>query len=82
MRGVLPGDSISKINGVPVSSIGFNAIVNRLKFLPRPMVVHFVRVLSDRVDPSEGERETVGAGAAPTVDDARKLPVFVEGDSI
>lgn len=77
--GVLPGDSISKINGVPVSTVGFNAIISRLKFLPRPMVVHFVRVLGDRGDPT-------GAGLTgeerDSSDGARKLPAFVEGDSI
>ena len=65
--GVLPGDSISKINGVPVSSVSFNAIVNRLKFLPRPMVVHFVRVLSDKVEGPSAEGSN-GEKQDPTED--------------
>ena len=78
--GVLPGDSISKINGVPVSSVSFNAIVNRLKFLPRPMVVHFVRI-EDKVRALRPKALT-GEKQDPTEDMPRKLPAFVEGDSI
>jgi hypothetical protein len=45
--GVVPGDSISKINGVPVAGLSFGGVINRLKFLPRPMIVHFVRILDN-----------------------------------
>ena len=72
--GVLPGDSISKINGVPVSTVGFSALVNRLKYLPRPMIVHFVRILNA---PVAMEENTGKSGT-----EERTLPAFVEGDSI
>ena len=39
------GDSISKINGVPVAGLNFNGVVTRIKVLPRPIIVHFIQVI-------------------------------------
>lgn len=76
--GLDEGDSISKINGVPVAGLSFNGVVSRLKFLPRPMIVHFVRVL--------GKEESASTGAAAVGDEAqggeKALPKFVDNESI
>jgi hypothetical protein len=63
--GVAPGDSISKINGVPVAGLSFGGVINRLKFLPRPMIVHFVRILDNdgpSPSPSTGGGNSNGNG--------------------
>eukprot|EP01036_Dinobryon_divergens_P025339 gene25339-33873_t len=43
--GVMVGDSISKINGVPVTGFNFNGVVARIKTLPRPIIVHFIQII-------------------------------------
>lgn len=40
------GDSVSKVNGVVVSEMNFNGIIARIRRLPRPMVMHFIQVIS------------------------------------
>jgi hypothetical protein len=47
-EGVLVGDSLSKINGVPILGMQFNSVVHRIKSLPRPLIVHFIQVLGPR----------------------------------
>lgn len=83
--GLKEGDSISKINGVPVAGLSFSGVVSRLKFLPRPMIVHFVRVLGKEdaaagggATPGEGK----GDGEGTFVGDEKTLPSFTEGESI
>mmetsp|Transcript_20267 Transcript_20267/g.29048 ORF Transcript_20267/g.29048 Transcript_20267/m.29048 type:complete len:425 (-) Transcript_20267:892-2166(-) len=44
--GVMPGDTISKINGVAVTGCNFNGVVNRIRNLPRPLIIHFIQVIS------------------------------------
>ena len=39
------GDALSKIAGVPIAGTSFNAIVTYLKTYPRPLIVHFTRVI-------------------------------------
>lgn len=43
-------DVLSKINGIPVSDQGFNNVVMRLKQLPRPLLVHFIQLLTNTQD--------------------------------
>lgn len=44
-QGVQAGDSISKVNGVPVAGMTFSGVVNRIKLLPRPIIIHFIQVI-------------------------------------
>ncbi len=43
--GIQPGDVISKINGKGIGNMGFAGVVNCIKQLKRPIVVHFVQAL-------------------------------------
>lgn len=43
--GVSPGDTISKINGMPVAGTNFQGIIARIKLLPRPIIIHFISVI-------------------------------------
>ena len=59
--------------------------MNRLKYLPRPRIVHFVRVL-DRdnaaADGVPGEGKSVGENTSGEDDRERTLPSFTDGESI
>lgn len=48
-QGVMPGDSISKINGIPVATMNFNGVVARIKNLQRPIIIHFIQLISGKV---------------------------------
>ena len=39
------GDVVSKINGLAVSGLSYDAVISRLQYLPRPIVIHFAQVL-------------------------------------
>jgi hypothetical protein len=43
--GVYSGDTISKINGLPVSGMNIKGVSNRIKLLPRPIIIHFIQVI-------------------------------------
>lgn len=45
---ITPGDSISKINGVPIANLNFNGVINRVKILPRPIIIHFIQVIGGK----------------------------------
>jgi hypothetical protein len=45
--GLQAGDVISKINGKAIGNLGFAGVVNCIKQLNRPIVVHFVQALGD-----------------------------------
>ena len=42
------GDAVSRINGVSVSELNFNGLVSRIQYLPRPIIIHFVQLVSTR----------------------------------
>mmetsp|Transcript_17466 Transcript_17466/g.15749 ORF Transcript_17466/g.15749 Transcript_17466/m.15749 type:complete len:332 (+) Transcript_17466:25-1020(+) len=46
--GLFSGDSITKINGLPVAGSTFTGVVNRIKTLPRPIIIHFVQVIATK----------------------------------
>lgn len=78
-KGVLPGDSISKINGVAVAGMNFNGVVSRIKALPRPLIIHFIQVIA-----GPGSAASVGpaASVSPTAQygsPSKPLPTF-DGD--
>lgn len=56
-EGVLVGDSISKINGIPVAGGNFQSVITRIKNLPRPVLIHFIQLISQ-------EKEQQQANAA------------------
>lgn len=45
--GLQAGDVISKINGKAIGNLGFAGVVNCIKQLNRPIVIHFVQALGD-----------------------------------
>eukprot|EP01038_Epipyxis_sp_PR26KG_P010952 gene10952-14706_t len=60
-EGVLPGDTISKINGVQVAGTSFQGVVARIKMLPRPIIIHFIQVMGSTLE----EREQLVAKGSP-----------------
>ena len=46
------GDIISKINGMAVAGSTFHEVIHRLKNLPRPVVIHFAKVVYSGMDGS------------------------------
>lgn len=44
--GLYTGDSLSKVNGIPVAGITFTAVTNRIKSLSRPLIIHFVQIVA------------------------------------
>ena len=39
------GDAVSRVNGSAVSELNFNGLISRIKFLPRPIIIHFVQLI-------------------------------------
>jgi hypothetical protein len=54
-EGVEIGDVISKINGVPVADYGFDGVIHRIRMLPRPMIVHFIKVVGGGASPKQAQ---------------------------
>ena len=46
------GDIISKINGMAVAGSTFQEVIHRLKSLPRPVVIHFAKIVNVNIDES------------------------------
>ena len=45
---------MSRINGVSVSELNFTGLVSRIQYVQRPVIIHFVQLVSNRVN-SSGE---------------------------
>ena len=44
--GLQPGDVISKLNGRTVGDLSHTVLVNHIKMLRRPIIIHFVQAFS------------------------------------
>jgi hypothetical protein len=68
--GITPGDTISKINGVPVAGTNFQGIIARIKLLPRPILIHFISVIGGVATATAATTATATATAAEHADEA------------
>jgi hypothetical protein len=48
--GIGIGDCVSRINGVSVNGLNFTGVVNRIKMLPKPMIIHFVQIIGAPIE--------------------------------
>lgn len=39
------GDAISKINGIPVAGSTFKEVIERIRTLSRPLIIHFIQIV-------------------------------------
>eukprot|EP01031_Cornospumella_fuschlensis_P027616 gene27616-33350_t len=69
---IQPGDVVSKVNGVCVGSVAmgdglnvFEGLVHRIRALPRPLIIHFVRHTTHQVLPAP-PRDGKGEDATDT----------------
>jgi hypothetical protein len=46
------GDAVSRINGVSVSELNFTGLVSRIQYVQRPVIIHFVQLVNNRVNSS------------------------------
>jgi hypothetical protein len=49
-EGICIGDCVSRINGVSVNGTNFAGCVNRIKMLPRPLIIHFIQIIGTAAD--------------------------------
>lgn len=46
--GIFTGDAVSKINGVPIVGMNFKGVVQKIKFHPRPLIIHFIQLIGKK----------------------------------
>jgi hypothetical protein len=82
--GVSPGDTISKINGMPVAGTNFQGIIARIKLLPRPIIIHFISVIGGAAGSlTDDATGAAAAAAAPSSSSATSpLPKSASGPSL
>ncbi len=61
------GDSLSKIAGAPIAGTSFDAIVRYLKGYPRPLIVHWTRVIGASVGLDSSVRKVEATKQSPVV---------------
>eukprot|EP01033_Poteriospumella_lacustris_P014762 gene14762-10558_t len=83
--GVSPGDTISKINGMPVAGTNFQGIIARIKLLPRPIIIHFISVIGGAAGSltDDATGAATAAAAAPSSSSATSpLPKSTSGPTL
>lgn len=67
--GLQPGDVLSKLNGKAVGEMSHTVLVNHIKHMRRPIILHFVQAFGDVMQASPAPSAT----SSPTSDGWKKL---------